>query len=135
MINGGTISWCCRKQNIVALSSADAEYVAISETYKELIWLKRVAKEFGVSQETPLTIYTDSQSAIGMTTNEKFNNRSKHIDTRHHHIRDAIKKKKGTQASVSIYFGKHSRYDDKATGRSQNSKIKKTGRHDGIDII
>lgn len=89
-VNGGTISWSCRKQDLVALSSTEAEYVALSETSKELCWLQRIAKEMEIEAPMTSTIYTDSQSAMSMINNQKFSNRTKHIDTRHHYVRDKV---------------------------------------------
>lgn len=89
-INGGAISWCSRKQDIVALSSAESEYVALTETCKEVTWLKELSKGFDITMMEPITIYTDSQSCISMIKNQKFSNRSKHIDTRYHYIRDQV---------------------------------------------
>lgn len=88
--NQGTIAWMSRKQDIVALSSCEAEYVALTETTKELIWLIGVATDLGMKIKLPVTIHTDSQSCISMIANEKFSNRTKHIDVRYHFVRDQI---------------------------------------------
>lgn len=45
-VNGGTVSWCSRKQNLVTLSSCEAEYVALCETAKELVWIQNLMKDF-----------------------------------------------------------------------------------------
>jgi hypothetical protein len=84
--------WSCRKQDIVALSSAEAEYVALTDTCKELIWIRRVAKGFGVAIDGPMKVYTDSQSAMAMCTNQKFSHRTKHIDTKYYFIKDMVDK-------------------------------------------
>lgn len=92
-VNGGVIAWCCRKQNLVTLSSCEAEYVALCETAKELIWLRNLVRDFGIQIEGPINIKTDSQSAMAMTSNQKLNNRSKHIDIRFHFIKDMVEQK------------------------------------------
>lgn len=89
-INGGAVMWSCKKQSVVALSSAEAEYVSISECCKEVIWLERIAKHFGINLVNPIEILTDSQSAMAMTNNGKFNHRTKHVDTKFHFIKDLI---------------------------------------------
>lgn len=89
-MNGGAISWTCRKQSIVALSSAEAEYVALTETCKELMWIRRVAKDFGENPPKTINIFTDSQSAMAMINNRKFSNRTKHIDTKFHFVQDQV---------------------------------------------
>jgi Reverse transcriptase (RNA-dependent DNA polymerase) len=90
---GGAISWMCRKQDVVALSSTEAEFIALSETCKEVIWIKRLLKELQINIDQSITILTDSQSSINMINNEKFSNRTKHIDTRYHFIKEAITEK------------------------------------------
>lgn len=91
---GVPVSWRCKKQQCVALSSMEAEYVAISEVAKEMTWLKRVlqgCKIFGFEAETPV-ILTDSQSAIHFAKNNYEKGNSRHIDIRYHFVQDWIEK-------------------------------------------
>lgn len=92
-VNGGAVMWSCRKQPVVALSSAEAEYVALSETCKEMIWIDRVARHFGVKASQQIPIYSDSQSAIAMVERNNFSHRTKHIDTRYHFIKDLAERR------------------------------------------
>jgi transposase InsO family protein/predicted aspartyl protease len=92
-MNGGAISWSCRKQSMVTMSSAEAEYVALTETTKEVVWIKRVAQQFGFDSQKSTKIRTDSQSAIAMVGNHNFSSRTKHIDVRFHYIREQKEKK------------------------------------------
>lgn len=87
---GGAICWESKKQKTVALSTAEAEYVAISEAAREAIFLKRFIAEITGEQERQLTIFSDSQSAIAIAQNPVHHQRTKHIDVRHHYIREAI---------------------------------------------
>lgn len=89
-VNGGAISWSSRKQNIVTLSSCEAEYVALTETCKEVTWLREIASAFEIKNNGPTTIFTDSQSCIAIIENQKFSNRTKHIDARYHFIKDQV---------------------------------------------
>jgi hypothetical protein len=84
------VMWKSKKQTIVATSSAEAEYVALSLTVKELIWLRRLVESFEIHQDGPLNFYSDSQSAIAMVTNPKLSSRTKHIDTKFHHVKDSV---------------------------------------------
>lgn len=93
-INGGTVSWSCRKQDIIALSSTEAEYVALSETCKETIWLKRLVNFFDANLTFPIKIDTDSQSCMKMISNEKLSYRTKHIDTKFHFSKDLVSRGK-----------------------------------------
>ena len=87
-----TISWCSRKQNTVALSSTEAEYTSATETACEGVWLRKLLNDLGREQEGPTTIYCDNMSAIALTKNPVFHARSKHIELRHHFIRDLVQK-------------------------------------------
>lgn len=93
-VNGGTISWCCRKQDIVTLSAMEAEYVALSETCKEIIWLRELIKSFKSYTAYKYQVNTDSQSCISHIKNQKFSNRTKHIDTKFHFIKDLYNEKR-----------------------------------------
>lgn len=72
------------------MSSTEAEYVALSETCKETIWLKRLLQFFDVKFEMPIIIWTDSQSCMNMITNERFSNRTKHIDVKFHYSKEMV---------------------------------------------
>ena len=62
-------SWSTKKQNIVALSSAEAEYVAASRAVSQAVWLRRIIEDLGEKQEGPTIIYCDSRSAIAISEN------------------------------------------------------------------
>ena len=66
MLSGGAISWSSRKQKCVALSTAEAEYVALSGAVPECIWLRQLEAELGSTSEVPILILEDNQSAIAM---------------------------------------------------------------------
>lgn len=89
-VNGGLVSWCCKKQGLVALSSAESEYIALTETSKELTWMKNIVKALDITYNEPTIVYTDSQSCISLIKNQRFSNRSKHFDTRYHYIKDEV---------------------------------------------
>jgi transposase InsO family protein len=87
---GGIISWACRKQSCIALSSTEAEYIALSEACQEFIWLKKLCGEFDINVSLGTKIYVDNQSAAKMSENQKFSNRTKHVDTKYHFIKDLV---------------------------------------------
>lgn len=90
-IHGSTaVSWTSKKQSVVALSSAEAEYMAAGEGVREIIWLRQLLKELGRPQTSSTILLVDNQSAISIATNDVSNNRSKHIDMRHHFIREHV---------------------------------------------
>jgi hypothetical protein len=90
LIDGGAISWSSRKQELVALSTAEAEYVAATHAAKEGIWLRRLIGELFDTINTPTTLYCDNQAAITLAITDNFHARTKHIDIRYHFIRHAV---------------------------------------------
>lgn len=91
LLAGGGISWRSKKQTMVALSSAEAEYIALSAAVRESIWLKELGKVLGVYKSGPMLILGDNTTAIGMTKESKITDASKHIAIQYHHIREAVK--------------------------------------------
>ncbi|KAI4331921.1 hypothetical protein L6164_016867 [Bauhinia variegata] len=75
------ISWKSTLQSTVALSTTEAEYMAITEAVKEAIWLQGLLEDLGVSQKH-IVVYCDSQSAIHLAKNQVYHDRTKHIDVR-----------------------------------------------------
>lgn len=86
--NGPVISWKCRKQPTVALSSCEAEYMALANATQESIFLTMLAKDFTHDPHYPINILGDNQGSISMVKNNASNERSKHIDIKHHFVRD-----------------------------------------------
>ncbi|XP_035210361.1 secreted RxLR effector protein 161-like [Stegodyphus dumicola] len=88
ILTGSAISWESQKQRSVALSSTEAEYMALSEAAKETVYLRDFLKELGYNIEHPTTIYCDNQGAQKITKNSVFHSRTKHIDIHHHFVRE-----------------------------------------------
>ncbi|GAA0158182.1 hypothetical protein LIER_15276 [Lithospermum erythrorhizon] len=86
---GTTISWRSKLQLIVALSSCEAEYVAMAEVVKEMIWLQTFLKELNLEHGRN-TLYCDSQRAIYLTKNPVFHARTKHTGLKYHFIRSVL---------------------------------------------
>ena len=89
---GGAITWQSKKQSVVALSSTEAEYVALSEAGHEACWLRNLCKELGFPQSMPTTLIGDNLEALAMAWNLQFHKRSKHIETKWHWIRDLVER-------------------------------------------
>lgn len=88
-VGGNTMSWRSGLQHIVALSTTEAEYMALAEATKEALWLKGITSELGFIQKK-VEIFSDSQSALCLARNSVFHERTKHIDVRLHFIRDVV---------------------------------------------
>jgi hypothetical protein len=78
---GGAITWRSKKQTTIALSSTEAEYVALSEAGREACWLRNLYEELRQSQDSPTLIKGDNNGSIAMARNPQFHKRSKHIAT------------------------------------------------------
>ena len=90
LASGGAITWRSKKQTTRALSSTEAEYVALSEAGRELCWLRSLYSELGFPQKLPTILRGDNNGSIAMVNNPQFHQRSKHIDIQYHWIRDEI---------------------------------------------
>ena len=83
-----TISWGCRKQTCVALSSTEAEYVALAEACQESIWISLLLEDFLDRKKNTTVIFEDNQSCLKLISNKKFSHRTKHIDTKFHLVKE-----------------------------------------------
>ena len=85
------VSWSSKKQNSVSLSTAEAEYIAAGSCYSQLLWMTQTLKDYGMNVgHVPLLC--DNESAIKIAHNPVQHSRTKHIDVRHHFIRDHVAK-------------------------------------------
>ncbi len=88
-LGGTTVSWVSKLQKKVALSTTEAEYVAVTEASKEMIWLRSFLEELGQKLDDS-TLHCDSQSAIHLAKNPVYHSRTKHIQVRYHFIRSVL---------------------------------------------
>ena len=86
------ITWNSHKQDTVALSSCEAEFMAGTEAAKQAIWLQDLLSEVTKKPVEKVAIRFDNQSAIALTRNPVFHGRSKHIHSRYHFIRESVEK-------------------------------------------
>ncbi|GJT30182.1 retrovirus-related pol polyprotein from transposon TNT 1-94 [Tanacetum coccineum] len=84
------ISWSSKKQASVALSSTEAEYVAAAAASCQAIWLRRILKDVGHEQVKPAIIKCDNKSTVLLARNPIYHGRTKHIEIKHHYIRELI---------------------------------------------
>ncbi|KAL5564205.1 hypothetical protein UlMin_027369 [Ulmus minor] len=91
ILGSGAVSWSSKKQSIVTLSTAEAEFVAASSCTCQAIWLKRILEELHFKRQEPTAIFCDNTSAIKLSKNHVLHGRSKHIDVKFHFLRDLTK--------------------------------------------
>ena len=89
-IYGGSISWSCQKQNIVALSSTEAEFIGLTHAMKEALWLQHFITEVLQPLKSPIQLCSDNQSAITITYGNQRHARTKHFDIRLYFLHDTI---------------------------------------------
>ena len=92
IINNGLVCWMSHKQASVALSTMQSEYMALSDASREAIARVRLYSDLNISTASPPLLYSDSTSALSLTDESAPYQRSKHIDTRYHFIRDILQK-------------------------------------------
>ncbi|KAE9167915.1 hypothetical protein PF002_g30753 [Phytophthora fragariae] len=78
------------RRSTVALSSTEAQYMALSDCVKECVWMRRLLKDIGAEQVGATVIYEDNQSAMALVKNVGYQARTKHIDIRYHFIREKV---------------------------------------------
>ncbi|KAK9076083.1 hypothetical protein SSX86_004416 [Deinandra increscens subsp. villosa] len=90
--SGNVITWTSQKQHTVALSSCHAEYMAATEAACQALWLRNIFSEITGEQPQCVELRVDNKGAIGLSKNPTFHKRSKHIDTKHHFIRECVER-------------------------------------------
>ena len=81
-----------KKQNYVSLSTAEVEYIAAGSYCSQLLWMKKVLTDYGISQDT-MIVYCDNSSIIDISKNSVQHSKTKHIEIRYHFIRDLVERK------------------------------------------
>ena len=94
MLNGAAVSWKSKRQSIVALSTAEAEFIAASSLVQEVIYLRSFLARIGFPQDGPTSVYEDNESCIAWAAGAVCGaERAKHIDLRKYFVHDAVANK------------------------------------------
>jgi hypothetical protein len=90
-INDSSVSWKSQRQSTVAMSSTEAEYMALFAVVQEVIWLKRLLSEISSEYvQENIIVYQDNKSTILLASNPTQHSRTKHINTKYHFVRDQV---------------------------------------------
>lgn len=87
---GGAVSWSSKRQATVALSTVEAEYISLARAAQQLKWMYSWMAEVGLEQSMPGLLYCDNRGAVDLTKTTKSHSKVKHIDVRHHYIRELV---------------------------------------------
>ncbi|CAH9115744.1 unnamed protein product [Cuscuta europaea] len=93
-LGSGAITWISKKQDTIALSTSEAEYIAAGAAAKQALWLRKLLKDLCCEQQGTPEIWCDNMSTIAMTKNPAFHARTKHIDVQYHFIRKMVAEEK-----------------------------------------
>jgi len=102
---GCLVSWSALSQRTIALSSTEAEYMALAHALKDGIWIRLFLIILGLPFPSPFPLLCDNQSALNIANSEAVHSRSKHIDVRHHFIKQVI-----ASGAFCNFLGFHTRY-------------------------
>ena len=86
------VTWMSKKQNSISLSTAEAEYIAARSCCSQLLWMKKLLGDYGLSHET-MVVYCDNSSAIDISKNPVQHSKTKQIEITYHFIRDLVERK------------------------------------------
>ncbi|GJZ69599.1 retrovirus-related pol polyprotein from transposon TNT 1-94 [Tanacetum coccineum] len=92
------VSWMSKKQDCTVMSSAEAEYVVLSASCAQVMWMRTQLKDYGFNYNK-IPLYCDSQSAIEISCNPVQHSRTKHIHTRYHFIKEQVE-----NGIIKLYF-------------------------------
>ena len=90
-VGANLVAWISKKENFVSLSTAEAEYIAAGSCCSQLLWMKKVLTDYGISQDT-MVVYYDNSNVIDISKNLVQHSKTKHIEIRYHFIRDLIER-------------------------------------------
>lgn len=99
IFNGGAVSWRCKKQTTVALSSTESEYKGLLDAGQEGVWIRRLMMDLGYDKLISTTLFGDNQGSISLSRNPVFHACTKHIEIHFHWIREKIQ-----DGSINIKF-------------------------------
>jgi hypothetical protein len=115
LYNGAAVAWSSQLQSVVAMSSCEAEYIAASETAREVSYLRELTQAVKNPQPGPTTIFGDNQGALQLIESPSAHKRTKYIDVKYHYVRVAQERRVIKMEKIHLNYSDIIR---KATGTS-----------------
>ena len=91
-VGANLVTWMSKKQNFVSLSTIEAKYIVAGSCCSQLLWMKKLLSDYGISQDT-MVVCCDNSSAINISKNSVQHSKTKCIEIRYHFIRDLVERK------------------------------------------
>jgi hypothetical protein len=114
------VFWCSRKHSSVALSTVEADYIALSVAVREAMWLRKLPTNVFDHEMDPTIIHCDKKRCVKLFENSVFHDKSKHIEINYHYIRDMVQRK----AIHMQYLSTHEQIADIFTKPLAKTKFK-----------
>ena len=89
-VSGNLVTWRSKKQNVVARSSAEAEFRVVAHGICEIMWIRRLLEELKMTGSSPMKLYCDNKAAISVAHNPVLHDRTKHVEVDKHFIKEKI---------------------------------------------
>jgi len=89
-LGSAMVSWCSKKPSSMVLSTAEAQYIALSVAVRQAVWLHKLLADLFVDEIDSTIIHCDNQSCVKLSENLVFHDKSKHIDIKYHYIIDMV---------------------------------------------
>jgi hypothetical protein len=120
-VGGCLVQWMSRAESVTALSSTEAEYIAMSICAQEVKFVSMLLNEMSKEAKTPSIIREDNTGALFLVDNAQLGNRTKHIDTRYHFVRDMVK----SEELQAVYVRSELNHADMCTKNLPRDKYEK----------
>ena len=127
-LSGAAISWTSKKQACVALSTAEAEYIALASAAQEAVWVRQLLTDLRSDPEEATRIYEDNQAAICLAKNPQFYGRTKHIRIKYHFIREQVE-----NGNVELSFNRAEEMVADVLPKGLGEQLRKLRKMSGLD--
>ncbi|CAK9158417.1 unnamed protein product [Ilex paraguariensis] len=92
-VGGNLVTWRSKKQKVVALSNAEAEFRGMAKSVCELLWLRRLLTKIGFALSSEMNLFCDNKATIGISYNAIQHDRTKHVEVDRHFIKQNLEEK------------------------------------------